>query len=94
MHPERFRDVVLADTSGHQQQRFSSTHDTLLGLGRADRRFDRLTLLGRERQRRRSGARVRSRHPRLRIDHALVDTGLRNPRPNFRRAALVAVQIR
>jgi hypothetical protein len=88
---ERYGDITLADAGCHQQQRLSTKSDTFLGLGRANRRFHRLTLVGRQRQRRRSGARVRSRHPRLRINHASVDSGSLITRPNFCRAVLVAI---
>lgn len=48
MHPENARRVVLAHARGHQQQGLCSPHHSLLGLRRADYRFDRLTLLTRE----------------------------------------------
>jgi len=69
MDAQRTRNIMLADARGHQQQRFSSTYHTLFGLRRANRRFHRLSLLGRQWQRLRTGAAVRSLHPGLRIDH-------------------------
>ena len=48
MDADGARGVSYTDTTGHEQQCFTSSDYTLLGLARADRRFDGFTLLARE----------------------------------------------
>ena len=44
MDAERLRHIVLAHTGCQQEQRFTSLHDALFGLSRANRCFHRLAL--------------------------------------------------
>lgn len=60
MDTQRSSYIVLAYARSHQQQRLSAKNDSLFGLGRADNRFDCLTLRERERERLSPRPRVRS----------------------------------
>jgi hypothetical protein len=69
MDTKSARDVVLAHAGRHQQQRFPSFHDSLLGRRGTNGRLYCFALLARQWQRHRPRPAVRARDPRLRIDH-------------------------
>jgi len=69
--PEQHRNVTRTDAIGHQQKGLGSPQYARLGLRRANRSLHPLTLFDGKRERLRPRTRVRARHPRFRIDHAL-----------------------
>jgi hypothetical protein len=71
VYAEQHRDVTRTNTFRHQQQGLGPFQHTRLGFRRTNGNLNLLPLLGPQRERLRSWARVRARYPRFRIDHAM-----------------------